>query len=67
MDGVGISIDVPVCLFSLEAILQGLRALSQGHGVYFHLVLAVLLTALDVRINLLYKEELQHFPVDVCS
>ena len=67
MYDVGISIDVLVCLLSLEAILHGLRALSQGHRVYFCLVLEVLMTALDVRVNLLSKEELCQFLVDVRS
>ena len=39
----------------------------RGHGVYFRLVLAVLLTALDICVDILSKEELCHFLIDVRS
>ena len=67
MDDVRLSINVLAGFLSREAIIHCLRALSQGHGVYFRLFLAVLLTALDVRVDLLYKEEIFHFLVDVRS
>ena len=67
MDDVGLSIDVFVSFFTLESILHGLCALSQGHRVYFCFVLEVLLAALDVHINILSKEELCHFLVDIRS
>ena len=67
MDDIKLSIDVLVCLFSFEAILHGLRALSQGHGVYFCLVLVLLMAALDVHINILSNEELHNFHIDIRS
>ena len=60
MDDVRLSIDFLVGLLSLESILESLRALSQVHGVYLRLVLAVLLTALDVRVDFLTRKELFH-------
>ena len=41
--------------------------MSLGQGVYFRLVLAVFLAALDVRVNLLSKEELCHTHFDIRS
>ena len=64
-DDVGFSINVFVIIFTLESVLHGLRALSQGHGLYFRLVLAVLLAALDVRVNILSKEELRHLRINI--
>ena len=67
MDDVGLSINVFVGLFALDAVLRGLRAFSQGHGVYFCLVLLVLLTVLNVLVDILSKEEICHFLVDFRS
>ena len=66
-DEFGLSINVFVSLFTLEAIIHGLRALSQGHGVYFRRVFAVLLAALDVFVNIFSKEEIFYFLVDIRS
>ena len=65
MDDVRISINFLVGIFYLEAILCCLCALSHGHELYFGLVLAVFLAAFDVCVDLLSKEELCHFLVDV--
>ena len=67
MDGVLFSINFLKGLFALEAVLHRLRALSQGHGVYLRLVLVVLLAPLGVCVNLLSKEDIFHFLVNVCS
>ena len=61
----GMSTNDLVGFLSLKAIIHGLRALSQVHGVYFRLVLASLLAAFDVRVNILSKEELLHFHIDI--
>ena len=66
-DYVRLSIDVLVGFLSLEAILHCLCALSQGHRVYFRLVLEVLLTSLNLCVNIIIKEELCHFLNDVRS
>ena len=50
---------------SFKMILHCLGALSKSHGVYFHLVLAVLLSALDVSVNLFSKQKLGHVLVNV--
>ena len=65
MDGICLSINVFVCLFTLEAILRGLRAFSQSYRVYFRLVLSVLLAALDVHANILSKEDLCQLHIDM--
>ena len=49
-------INALVGFLSLEVILYSLGTFSKGHGVYFCLVLPVLLGSLDVSVNLLSKE-----------
>ena len=60
-------INALVGFLSLEVILHCVGTFSEGHGVYFRLIIPVLLGSLDVSINLLSRKELGHVLVYVHS
>ena len=54
-DDVRLLVDALVGFLSIKTILHCLSALSEGHGIYFRLILAAPLSSLDVSINIYSK------------
>ena len=67
MDDIRILVDALLCFLCFETILHCLGAFSEGPLVYLRLVLAVLLSALDVSANIFSQQKIGHFLVYVCS